>query len=389
MPTSRTPRRLRRALVATACVALAGPLLASGTSSATTPTAARAAAPRLAATTVASGLSNPWDLAFLDSVNYLVTQRDRGTISLGRLGSSRTRVVARPTDLWASGETGMMAVEARPDFARSREFLTCHGWRKGSKTDVRVVRWRLNAAGTSASIVKTIVRLPITSGRHGGCQLAFTGSGALMIGTGDTARTGIAQKLTSGGGKVLRVNSKTGRGWPTNTWAKSKDAQKRRVYSYGHRNVQGLAVRKGGGVWSVEQGSYRDDEVNKLKKGGNAGWKPGPGYDESAPMTNTSLPRAYRARWSSGPSTIATSGGAWLYGRSWGDRSGKVLAVAALKGEQLRFLRFTAKGRLTSQAVHLKGDFGRLRGVTLGPDQALYVTTSNGSNDKILRVTLR
>ncbi|MDO9379406.1 MAG: PQQ-dependent sugar dehydrogenase [Nocardioidaceae bacterium] len=377
MPLSRTSLR---AATLTAALALATPLLGGAP--------APAAAPRLVATTVLSGLQNPWDLSFVSSRSFLFTQRDRRTISLGTLGGAQ-RVVARPASAWASGETGMMAVEARPDFARTREFLTCHGARTGTRTDVRVVRWRLDAAGTSARIVRTIVRLPITSGRHGGCQLAFTSRGALLVGTGDTARTGIAQSLTSGGGKVLRVDPTTGRGWPTNTWASSANAQKRRVFSYGHRNVQGLAVRRGGGVWSVEQGSYRDDEVNRLRKGGNAGWRPGPGYDESAPMTDTRLPRAYRARWSSGSSTIAASAGAWLYGSRWGDRSGRVLAITALKGEQLRFLRFTAAGRLTSQTVHLEGTYGRLRGVVLGPDQALYVTTSNGRDDRILRVTLR
>ena len=94
---------------------------------------------------------------------------------------------------------------------------------------------------------------------------------------------------------------------------------KRKVYTYGHRNVQGMALRRGSQMWSVEHGTYRDDEVNKLKSGGNYGWNPVPGYDESKPMTDHSLPgRQIDAKWSSGQPTIATSGAAWLKGDVWG-----------------------------------------------------------------------
>jgi glucose/arabinose dehydrogenase len=165
---------------------------------------------------------------------------------------------------------------------------------------------------------------------------------------------------------------------------------KRRVFTYGHRNVQGLALRSDGRMWSVEHGTYRDDEVNRLSKGGNYGWNPVPGYDESKPMTDFSLPGPQiGARWSSGNPTIATSGAVWLRGERWGQWQG-CLAVATLAGESLRILRFGADGGFVRmwRPAALDGTYGRLRSVVLGPGNALYVTTSNGAGeDRILRVT--
>jgi glucose/arabinose dehydrogenase len=108
-------------------------------------------------------------------------------------------------------------------------------------------------------------------------------------------------------------------------------------------------------------------------------------------MTDRSLPGAQRtARWRSGNRTFATSAGTFLNGSSWGDWRG-ALAVASLKDESLRLLRFSRSGSLreTWKPVALDGTYGRLRGAVQGPDGALYLTTSNGSNDKILRVTAR
>jgi glucose/arabinose dehydrogenase len=144
-------------------------------------------------------------------------------------------------------------------------------------------------------------------------------------------------------------------------------------------------------MWSVEHGSYRDDEVNRLKKGGNYGWNPGPGYDETGPMTDHSLPgRQISARWSSGTPTIATSGAVWLRGRQWGAWRG-ALAVAALKDTSLRIMKFDDRGRFVrmwTPAALNRGD--RLRSPVLGPGGDLYVTTANGGGgDRILKVVPR
>jgi glucose/arabinose dehydrogenase len=354
----------------------------------------RLAAPGLRVRTVQAGLSIPWDLAFLPNGGMLYTEREKRQVVYRAPNGTRRVVVDAPASVWASDETGMMAVLPDRRFDRFRTFLTCHGSRAGGSPDVRVVRWRLAADYGSAEFVRNVVTgLPATSGRHGGCRLRFGNEGALYIGTGDAADEDNAQRLTSGGGKVLRVRPGSGAGWPTNPWIRSPNAMKRRVFTYGHRNVQGLALRRDGRMWSVEHGTWRDDEVNLLRPGGNYGWRAGPNYNEGEawPMTNHSLPgRQINARWRSGNPTIAPSGATWLAGRKWGSWRG-ALAVAVLGSHELLILKFDSAGALVRsfKPAALNGDVGRLRSAVLGPDNNLYLTTSNGSNDRILKVVPR
>jgi aldose sugar dehydrogenase len=164
------------------------------------------------------------------------------------------------------------------------------------------------------------------------------------------------------------------------------------VWTLGHRNVQGLAVRPGSGqVFSVEHGPTRDDEVNLLRDGGNYGWDPGGGggYDESVPMTDPAIPGAIPAVWSSGAPTLATSGATFLEGPQWGAYDG-LLLVALLKAQGVLALRLDDAGVLQEQfrLPELDGTYGRIRSLTQGTDGALYVTTDNGGNaDRLLRVT--
>ena len=136
------------------------------------------------------------------------------------------------------------------------------------------------------------------------------------------------------------------------------------MLTFGHRNVQGLARRSNGTYWSVEHGPTRDDEVNQLGGGRDYGWNPVPGYNESVPMTDHSLPGTQSsARWRSGSPTIATSGAAWVYGSQWGDYNG-TLAVAALKGSRMLFMKFDSAGQ-APQHAHAQRT-AQLRPIALG-----------------------
>ena len=136
----------------------------------------------------------------------------------------------------------------------------------------------------------------------------------------------------------------TGKPWPTNPFIKG-EGKRRYVLTFGHRNVQGLAQRRDGTLWSVEHGSYRDDEVNKLVAGGDYGWNPVPGYNESVPMTDFGLPgKQHAARWRSGDPTLATSGATFVRGDQWRGLQG-TLAVACLKASRVLFMKFDAQGQ--------------------------------------------
>jgi glucose/arabinose dehydrogenase len=348
------------------------------------------AAPTLHVATIVSGLDIPWDVTFAKDGRMFFTERSGGIQLRNPKGGTIRTLQADLSDLWVSGETGLMGIQVDPAFDDNHRIYTCQGHQAGSSHDVRVVPWVLTSGQRALVRHPAIVTgIPTTSGRHGGCRLRIGVDHTLWIGTGDAATGTNPQDLTSLGGKVLRVDRFTGEGVDANPFASSPNANTRRILSYGHRNVQGLAKRPADGkMWTVEHGTDRDDEINRGRRG-NFGWDPVPGYDESTPMTDTTkFPNAIPAAWSSGFPTIATSGATWLSGPQWGAWDDH-LAVAALKDESLRIFAPSSDGqRLTLVATLFKGQFGRLRTAQLGRDGALYLTTSDGGGtDRILKVS--
>jgi aldose sugar dehydrogenase len=349
------------------------------------------AAPGLRVTRLVTGLDHAWDVQPIGNGRVLVTERDSGHLIVADRDGKR-RVKFPSGRVFTSGETGLLSMEVDPGFRQSGRFYTCQGWRKaGGGADVRVIAWRLNRAATRATRLRTLLTgLPGANGRHAGCRLLITSNGALLVGTGDGARGSNPRNLGSLGGKTLRLNRMNGKPWPTNPFIDGT-GKRRYVLTYGHRNVQGLAQRRDGSLWSAEHGPFKDDEVNKLVAGSDHGWHPVPGYNESVPMTDFGLPGKQRAaRWSSGSPTVATSGATFVRGDAWRGLEG-TLAVACLKGSRVLFLRFDAKGRFTSmRAPKALRQYGRLRSVTAAPDGSLLVSTDNGGgNDVVLRVRPR
>lgn len=346
--------------------------------------------------TVASGLDHGWDVGFLPCGSLLIPQRP-GKLALIR-GGRVTDVRADFSDVYVRGEGGLMGLVVATDFATSREFTTCQTHAEGGRpVDIRLVTWRLSPDATSATKVRDLLTgLPLNpSGRHSGCRPTLAPDGALLVGTGDTARSTIAQDRHSLGGKVLRINARTGDPLPDNPFFSSPDPSERRVYTFGHRNVQGVSIRPGTGqVLVSEHGPTFDDEVNLLHPGANYGWDPSkggtdPSYDESVPMTDIArFPAAVRPLWTSGSTTEAISGNAFLTGPQWGSNSG-ALAVVALKGQKLLLLHLDPAARVTAVTLPPEFDdhFGRLRAARSAPDGTLYLTTDNGTDDKVLRVT--
>lgn len=375
-----------------------GEVPGTGTSEPTTPSSTET--PQLKVETVASGLSHGWDVGFLPDGKLIVSQRPAklALVSGSTPGATTTELKADLSDVLVQGEGGLLGLVVHPDFAQSREFTTCQTHtNNGEPTDIRLVTWKLSDDEKVATREKELLTgLPLNpSGRHSGCRPTLARDGALLVGTGDTARGAYSQDRTNLGGKVLRLDLKTGDPLPDNPFIGSNNRNERYVYTYGHRNIQGVALRPDSDqVFTAEHGPDKNDEVNLIQAGKNYGWDPAQGgtvggYDESVPMTDLDrFPDAVPAKWQTGDITEAVCAATFLDGDQWGALNG-TLVITALKGAKVIFLTLSKEGDVTSVAVppEFSDTFGRLRAARTGPDGALYLTSSNGNDDKLLRVT--
>ncbi len=341
-----------------------------------------AASVELEATPLLTGLDHPWDVAEAPDKMIVFTERAKG---ISRVQNGRAKLIEKPEDMVAQGEGGMMGLVLDPQFETNRFLYACYM----SSDDVRLVRWKVDndwsGLADRRDLITGMPRNP--SGRHSGCRPRFGPDGNLWLGTGDAAMAGNPQDPKSLGGKILRI-TRDGQAAPRNLEVPFD----KRVYSYGHRNTQGIAFLPSNRTqmdfpgFSVEHGPGRDDEINELRTG-NFGWSPTGTYNEAVLMTDTKrFPEAILAVWSSGNPTIAPSGMTFLDGPQWGEWDGYI-AMAVLKDRHLRVLEINDDGKIHDKARVLD-THGRLRSVVQISDGSLLITTDNGNNeDQILRVT--
>ena len=371
-PPTRPARRRRRSLFAAAAVGLL----------AITAAACRVPS-RYDAAVVIDGLKSPWDLSFVpDGSSFFFTERT-GDLNWGTTDGQRL-VIGHPADVVAQGEGGLMGIAVDRGFDSNRRIYACYM----TANDVRVVRFQVDGrlqvdAGTP--IVTGIQRS--TSGRHSGCRVRIGPDGYIYVTTGDAARATNPQDLNVLNGKVLRVNTS---GDPVradgNPYGSNMANGTSVIFAYGFRNPQGISWRPSDGQpFLVEHGADRDDEITPIVAGGNGGWNPGPGYNESVPMTNFALGDNVMApQWTSGFPTIAPSGGTFVTSELWGDRAGQ-MAMAVLKGQQLRMINLNP-GVVEAGGAAIS-NLGRIRVAVESPfDGRLYVLTDSPSG-QIIQIT--
>lgn len=334
---------------------------------------------------VAGGLSNPWSLAFLPGGDMLVTERP-GRLRLIRAGRLEREPVAGAPKVAARSQGGLLDVAVHPDFARNRLVYLSYAADGEGGAGTEVMRARLGENGLEEG--KVIFRAdPKTGGgNHYGSRLLFAPDGTLYISTGDRySYRDRAQTLDSHLGKIVRV--KDDGSVPDDNPFKGKADARPEIFSYGHRNTQGLALRPGTSqIWQHEHGPRGGDELNLLKPGANYGWpKITYGVDYSGAIISDrkeapgmEQPAVYWVP-SIGPSGMAFYEGdkipAWK-----GD-----LFVGALALTHLRRLRLDGD-RVTEQEVLLEDLGERIRDVRSGPDGFLYIVTDSTRNGRVLRL---
>lgn len=341
--------------------------------------------PKFKTEEIKTKLDNPWDIGFLPDNEIVYTQRN-GNITVST--SQKDYSINGLNNFFSQGEGGLLSLAVDPEFSMNRYLYVCYNTQFQSTYEVKVVRLELTNDYKIESQKDLVTKLPATnSGRHSGCQLEFGPDDYLWIGTGDAAMGTNPQDPKSLGGKVLRVD-REGKVPPDNLGGDFDP----RIFSYGHRNVQGITFIKTTssstpvGI-SSEHGPGVDDEINILSKG-NYGWDPIPGYNESVPMTDKSkYPDAIESIWSSGDPTIALSGITQINGQEWRLWDGAI-ASAALAGKRVNILKFTESGKLEVIDTILT-NIGRVRTIQQSPDGSLYVLTDNGNDtDKIIKLSV-
>ena len=306
--------------------------------------------------TVARSLTSPWGLAFLPDGSALVSERDTGLVRriAGRSNGSparsltKTSTVGTVTGVRAGGEGGLLGI-AVPPTPRGTQPEVIFAYLTTAR-DNRVVRidWDGRSLGRQTPIVTGI---PKNTYHNGGRILVD--DDVLYIATGDAGIPELAQDRTSLAGKVLRVNFN---GAP----AAGNPIDGSRIFTLGHRNVQGLALDAAGRLWATEFGTSKADELNLLRPGRNYGWPVVEGRSSKRGFTNP------KVTWSP-TSTASPSGLAIQDGAAY---------VASLRGEVL--WRVPLKGTRAGKpkAVDL-GEQSRLRTVAAAPDGRLWLSTSN------------
>ena len=333
--------------------------------------------PRLVATVVRSGLAIPWDVAFAPDGRMFVTERVGNILIYASAAPNATQLanVFPVPNINASGESGLMSIELDPSFASNNLLYVCASVNDGGQWLNQVLRYRMN--GNTPIFDGYVIRSGMrANSNHDGCRIRFGPDGKLWVTMGDAGDLANAQNPNVLNGKVLRVNGDGST--PADNPIMPGAAARTAVYTMGNRNPQGLTFEPGTGrVIEVEHGDDTHDEINILRAGANYGYPVcrGPCGD----------PRFVDPAWSSGNVTLATSGADFARGVQWGAYDGS-LFVATLKETDLR--RFTFVGSVaTQQNIFFNGTYGRLRTARQGPDGSLYLTTSNGAGDQVIRIT--
>lgn len=328
-----------------------------------TPTATTLTGPVTAGavTEITTNLDAPWSIAFAADDTALVSQRDAETIVAVAADGTKTEIGTVP-GVEGDTEGGLLGLAfdpAAPD--RLYVYATT-----GSTNSVLRTTYRDGSLGEFETLIDDIP----ASGRHNGGRMTFGPDGMLYIGTGDASDGDNAQDPSSLAGSILRVTP-DGAAPPDNPDPDSP------VYSYGHRNVQGLAFDDDGRLWASEFGSDEQDELNLIEPGRNYGWPVVEGIADDDRFVDP------LAEWR--PAEASPSGLAYV---------AETLFLASLRGERL--WRIPLDGASIGEPEVVLDGYGRLRDAVVAPDGSLWVLTNNtdGRNepregdDRILRVEL-
>jgi glucose/arabinose dehydrogenase len=338
-------------------------------------------------TAVVGGLNHPWAMAFLPEGGVLITERP-GNLRLLRIPGGLSKPLAGVPKVAAQGQGGLLDVALSPEFAQDRYVYLSYAEADGSKSGTAVGRGKLSADGSALEDFRVLFRQQpkLSSGLHYGSRLVFDGKGYLYISLGENNQRPTAQDLDKLQGKVVRL--KADGSVPTDNPFVGQAGARPEIWSYGHRNPQGMALNPWSGqLWENEHGPRGGDEINLVQRGKNYGW---PLATHGINYSGQPIPEAKGAElpgmepplywW---PKSPAISGMAFYNADRFPAWRNSVF-IGALANQNL--IRLTLDGdRVVAQEWLLTDRKQRIRDVRQGPDGYVYVLT-DASPGELLRL---
>ena len=311
--------------------------------------------------TIAENLNVPWQIAFLPDSTMIFTERE-GRVRIYRNNHLIARPAFNANDVVLNNKTGLLGICIHPDFKQNRFIYLASNYLLGERMKLKIVRFQLY---NDTLINPFILFKDIPANKnHTGCRLIFGPDKKLYISTGDADQPMLAQDLKAYNGKILRVND-DGSSPADNPFIRNDTALKE-IWSYGHRNPQGLSFqRETGYLYSSEHGPTGGDEVNWIRKGKNYGW---PVIHHKDIKEGMILPMIEYT-----PS-IGPSEALFYYGKAFPQLQGSLL-LASLRGETIFILKVN-NDKIVSEKILLQKEYGRIRSLVTGPDGYIYFSTS-------------
>lgn len=330
--------------------------------------------------TLATGLVVPWEIVFLPDQTMLFTERS-GKVRIYRNEKLLKTPALEISDIETTKKMGMLGLAVHPDFPAKNYIYLAYNYSESEKSFLRVVRYHLKDDSLIDPVV--IIEDIEASPNHSGSRLVFGPAGHLYVTTGDADHASFAQDPKRLNGKILRLND-DGSIPKDNPFVKV-DTARGEIWSYGHRNTQGLAFQPGTGLlFNSEHGPSGGDEINIIEKAGNYGW-PVIHHKQSRHGMRSPL-LEYTP--SVGPSKILFYNSD-VFPKLKGD-----LLLATLRGENIYQLHLEG-GQVKQKKLFKDNEYGRIRAITVGPDGFLYFSTSQvdppegtpgDSDDLLLRI---
>ena len=320
---------------------------------------------------IVDGLNNPWEIVFGPNGDIYFTERDG---RIWKMSESGVAKVIQTFPKSGSVEGGTLGLALHPDFEENNKIYVYQTNLELELYQNKVFSFEVD--GDTLSNKQLILDGIPGAPWHDGGRIKFGPDQKLYISTGDAINPGWSQDLSSLAGKILRINS-------DGTIPNDNPFDSSPVFSYGHRNPQGLAWSTDGLFLSSEHGpsgelGYGHDEINLILKGKNYGWPKIVGDSSEDSFVNPII--------HSGESTWAPSGMVFFDSEKISDFTGKFL-VGTLRGEHLMVMDIANDGSIISSEKMFDGEFGRIRTAQMSPDGNLYLLTANGNNDKIIRIS--